>query len=1474
MVNENDFATKFTLDGSEGRRELQGILGDLRKLVPAAKQAGDAVDTSAGGMAKEFLAVASAIERTETMLDRMAASQARTRSAINVADARDAQATSNYVYGDDANKSKAAAAAQKVVNLEAAREVALRQQANRDLEAEQRRLLLNAQIEEVSNRTRIANLREEDRLARQIAADEARANQAALKAEQQRKAAIMDRARTERTAAGNTAAAMRASANSGSERTSAINSERAASLHDVSQINATRYALYDVSATAAIVGTAIAGVGIASIAAATQAESSFAQVERAMDGTDAEAMQLRSTLLDLTTQMPTSFDEIAGVAQLGAQLGVANQDLDDFSSTVTKFAATTNVSLDATGTAFGKLGTLLHVPASEFENLGSSIYEVGINSAATETEILSMSQQLAGAASAYGVTAQEVVGLSAAFSSLGVAPEAARGSITRIFGDIELGAAQGGAAMEPFANLLHKTTDEATALWKSDPGAFFDQLVKGLSEAQKQGNLLQAISSIGANDVRDINLLQRLATNSEFLTTQLESANKAYKDGTALSAGYDTIAGTLAAKLTELWNTVQKLAITAGGPFLGAIGGIVDFLKVFLDQLSGANPILLAVITGLALLAGGFVLLKSAQAAVLAGILALRFVLQQLGDASGNTGVKVASLRVQLGLLKAELAGTAAESRAAAAGMTTTGTAATGASRGMTAFGVASKAIGWAGLILLVGQFTGALLEANRASISAWQGINKVSTAADGAKLSMKEVADSFTQAKEQIYSFQGGNITDQFANALGSAFGMNDYVKQAQQEIAAVDDRLAEMVSNGNADKAAEQVKEFGISTGEIANFLPNYTAALDNASAAQDNQAASVAGVSEETAEYTSVLDKAKASVDALFSSLNQQSDFAGSIQTLFSGIYDAGDSFSYLNEVGRANLSNLQSAMAQTIAYAESTGVSATDSIASIFIALAQQGVNVDSLIRTMAASPYTFKGDIDMSAVQAKIAAVLGTGSDGSAKKTKDAYKPFSALDLQLNNLAISAPKAENGLSGTGTAAKKAASEAKKAAAEVRTLGDYVSDLQEVMSGANKYRFGVQDAVDDISEKWGDIRERIADSNKAMAEHVEDVRKSRIELQQYRADLAQLRSDLTQQQYFLKIAVQYGDGLRAKDISADIAETQAKIADKQSDIRDKQADISAPFDTGRESAAKQRQTLSDLVGSYQDLLGEYARSGMSQDQLKVKADQLRQQFIAQATQAGYSKRDIDRYTGAFDDMTIAIKNVPKNITVKANTQPALQALADFVAKAKKTTANTNVAAPGAGAAGTRAAKAFSGNFDSWMRNWNNSFNEWKKGLDKIQTNINNIKIPDVASTLEKIRLGGLATGGFVPGVNAFPIGGFVPGTTPSDRRKDNVLGMGPAGLVALQGGEPIINNAARSKYGDAMFNAINSLNYQPNVIRPQITVQGGSDNGSAEMLSYALQLLAEIRDRIGITISGSALEAAASAGNVSSNRRRAG
>lgn len=158
-------------------------------------------------------------------------------------------------------------------------------------------------------------------------------------------------------------------------------------------------------------------------------------------------------------------------------------------------------------------------------------------------------------------------------------------------------------------------------------------------------------------------------------------------------------------------------------------------------------------------------------------------------------------------------------------------------------------------------------------------------------------------------------------------------------------------------------------------------------------------------------------------------------------------------------------------------------------------------------------------------------------------------------------------------------------------------------------------------------------------------------------------------MSTQQYFLGIAIEYGDYARAEAIQANIAELQADMADKTAELNDEQSNNSKTLVGNSKAAINNRKQLESLVQQYQAHIKALAASGMSADDLARRTEELRRDFINQATQLGYNRAELGRYEQAFDDVSTAIRNVPRNITVTADTNPALQALNELEARARQ-------------------------------------------------------------------------------------------------------------------------------------------------------------------------------------------------------------
>lgn len=240
------------------------------------------------------------------------------------------------------------------------------------------------------------------------------------------------------------------------------------------------------------------------------------------------------------------------------------------------------------------------------------------------------------------------------------------------------------------------------------------------------------------------------------------------------------------------------------------------------------------------------------------------------------------------------------------------------------------------------------------------------------------------------------------------------------------------------------------------------------------------------------------------------------------------------------------------------------------------------------------------------------------------------------------------------------------DAAQAAEQVRTLVDYANDLASVWTRAFEIRFSSQTTLDAIQTSFQGIAEATENAQRA--------------IRSLQAEISGLNSDINIQQRFLSVAIEYQDYDRAQAIQANLEKLQADLADKTAALSEEQAKNSKVLTGNSKAAIQNRTTITGLVQQYQAHIQALASSGMSQAELAVATERLRQDFIAQATQLGYNRGELMTYAAAFDDVAIAIANVPTNINVTANVHPALQALNEFEARARSAAANVQSALGG--------------------------------------------------------------------------------------------------------------------------------------------------------------------------------------------------
>jgi len=329
------------------------------------------------------------------------------------------------------------------------------------------------------------------------------------------------------------------------------------------------------------VGLGIAAIGTAlalSLGPAIAFEAAFANVAKTVDGTDAQLDDVRDGIISLSNDMPAAATEIAGVAAAAGQLGVGVNDVLEFTEVMVQLGTATNLTAEQAAISLARFQNILQIPIRDTPKLAAALVELGNNSAATESEILTLGLRLAGAGKQIGLTGEEVLGIAAAMKSLGIEAESGGSSMSRILQDIIRAVENGGPKLKLFADTAGLTTDAfKDMIANGDASVVLVKFFEGLQGIEAQGgSVLGVLEALDLDSIRLLRTISALVGGGDQLAVSLGLIADEAQFGGALLDEYGRFAETTSARLEVLKNRVVNLGIALGTPALGAVVAIVD----------------------------------------------------------------------------------------------------------------------------------------------------------------------------------------------------------------------------------------------------------------------------------------------------------------------------------------------------------------------------------------------------------------------------------------------------------------------------------------------------------------------------------------------------------------------------------------------------------------------------------------------------------------------------------------------------------------------------------------------------------------------------------------------------------------------------------------------------------------------------------------------------------------------------------
>lgn len=365
----------------------------------------------------------------------------------------------------------------------------------------------------------------------------------------------------------------------------------------------------------------------AAASAAVDIDTALTGVRKTVDGTEEQYEQLKQAAIESSKAQPVSAATILDIEAMGAQLGFTIDELDQFAKVASGLDVATNMNWEQASTNMAQFANIMGMGHDQVERYGSTIVELGNHMATTESDISDMAMRVAAAGNQVGLSEAEVLGLSAALTSMGINAEAGGTAISTIMSTIDKSVAVGNQQVAEYADQMNlsvgemirqartapetfeqiaaengttakkftkdllasyesldtwaaaanMSAEEFAQAWNESPVDALSAVLSGLEGATEEGgNMAVMLDELGISSLRQTDVMKRLAGNSEFVAEAVRLANGAWEENTALQAEVDNRNESVAAKLEVLRNRAEAVAIEVGGPLVDAAMGALD----------------------------------------------------------------------------------------------------------------------------------------------------------------------------------------------------------------------------------------------------------------------------------------------------------------------------------------------------------------------------------------------------------------------------------------------------------------------------------------------------------------------------------------------------------------------------------------------------------------------------------------------------------------------------------------------------------------------------------------------------------------------------------------------------------------------------------------------------------------------------------------------------------------------------------
>ena len=354
-------------------------------------------------------------------------------------------------------------------------------------------------------------------------------------------------------------------------------------------------------------------------------ESAMADVKKVVNFTsEGEAKLFEKSLLSLSKTIPLSATELATITASGGQLGIAKENLLEFTTTVAKMSTAFDMSAESAGDSIAKLMNVYGLTQNQVVELGDAINHLSDTSASKAREVVEVLGRIGGTAKVFGLTTVQTSALSSAFLALGKPPEVAATSINALLLKLKTADKQNKSFQEGLDAIGLSAKDVKKSIEKDAQGGLISFL-KTLEKLPKSKQMGVLSDLFGAEYSDDIALLVGGLDN---YTKALENTADRTKYLGSMQREFETRSKTTKNNLTLLGNSVKSIAINFGTLLLPALNSVITPVREignkvgdFVTKFPVLSQVIGMVVVGAVALSIGFSAVGYMASFVIAGFL-------------------------------------------------------------------------------------------------------------------------------------------------------------------------------------------------------------------------------------------------------------------------------------------------------------------------------------------------------------------------------------------------------------------------------------------------------------------------------------------------------------------------------------------------------------------------------------------------------------------------------------------------------------------------------------------------------------------------------------------------------------------------------------------------------------------------------------------------------------------------------------